>query len=465
MDYALNIYKTKLHLQPLPLFSLLSLVDRLAQAPSFLRSAFLALCLSYSSPEFPQGHGPESVQSYFRLGHEAVLRLAAEGTATLEAMQALCLLTMNDVIGCYIKPRSLNMEKSNSVIVGNPARAWMTIGIASRLQALRDSNHSQQHLDHSQEDEAAASRCYWSISMLERVFSPQMNLEVFGRRQNLLREYPPSAPCPQLLRIDTASSCDRPNIPDPAISRGTSGSEIKDLGINAYCVKFISIWGDLTTYLHEIQSGKAENLWRPSSTYAQLNFRMHEPEMQVATKHLFRNVSPQKRSAAELLEHQEYWAPWALMQVTSHAVPAILNHPFIQLVATRPRDSNRTTIPAFFIQQTVDLALFHAGWVAQLLRVFDNFPFEITNPVIGHLVAATATVFWLFQFVRDTTVSSKAKEDLEQCERFLERLSSKWPHIAQKVLSSRVRPPMCAPVMPPCGLLSSQDITSKLTDF
>jgi hypothetical protein len=121
------------------------------------------------------------------------------------------------------------------------------------------------------------------------------------------------------------------------------------------------------------------------------------------------------------------------MQIGCHATQAILNHPFIHLVATRPPGSTRTLKPTLFLQQTVDQAIFHSGWVARLLRIMDDFRFELTNPVIGHMVAATATVFWLFQFVRDTKVSMRAKEDLEKCESFLERMALQWPHIAQKV--------------------------------
>ncbi len=101
LDHAIQVYKTKLHLQPFPLFNLLDLHDRLVQGAPYLRWAFLALCLSFTSPEFIQGEGPESVQHYSRLGHEVAVRLAAEGTATLEVLQALCLLALSDMKGSY----------------------------------------------------------------------------------------------------------------------------------------------------------------------------------------------------------------------------------------------------------------------------------------------------------------------------------------------------------------------------
>lgn len=99
MDHAVHVYGTQIHLQPLPLFSLQVLPERLSQGPAYLRWAFLALCLNFTSPDCSPSEGPESVQHYSRLGHEEVVRLASNGTATLEILQALCLLALSDIKG------------------------------------------------------------------------------------------------------------------------------------------------------------------------------------------------------------------------------------------------------------------------------------------------------------------------------------------------------------------------------
>lgn len=98
-----------------------------------------------------------------------------------------------------------------------------------------------------------------------------------------------------------------------------------------------------------------------------------------------------------------------------------------------------------YLQQTVDAALYNSSWVARLLRIFDSLPFEIIDPLLGHLVAGTATVLWFFQFTRDSKISLKAKDDLDKCERFLERLSTIWPHLAQKVCAIH---PLLVPLLP-----------------
>jgi hypothetical protein len=99
LEYAVNVYRTKLHLQPLPLFGLEGLSDRLAESSPFLRWSFLALCLNLSPPVLSAGQEPDAGQRYSRMSHQTVVRLASEGTATLEVLESLCLLALSDMIG------------------------------------------------------------------------------------------------------------------------------------------------------------------------------------------------------------------------------------------------------------------------------------------------------------------------------------------------------------------------------
>ncbi|OAA36794.1 hypothetical protein BBO_08073 [Beauveria brongniartii RCEF 3172] len=86
---------------------------------------------------------------------------------------------------------------------------------------------------------------------------------------------------------------------------------------------------------------------------------------------------------------------------------------------------------SLFLQQTVDLALFHGAWVFRLLEIAEG-RLEVVNPLIGDIVAASATVVWLFQFARDPKVSERARDDYAMGERFLERMARTWPHISHK---------------------------------
>ncbi|KAF7591893.1 hypothetical protein BBP40_000940 [Aspergillus hancockii] len=400
LDYLVNVYRDRIHLQPLPLFNLGGLRARLAASPQFLRWSFLALTLSLSSHDFYRNRESDAGQLYARCAEDSVMRLAAEGSSKLDVIVSSCILALRDLIR------------------QQPARAWMKIGSAARLETMRIITTNDYCDEPTSEDISA--RCYWSVYILETALSPQV-LDFSAARE--AQDFPLSAPWPPPL--PTHSGEDYP--PD----LHTTDEVIKDLGINAYSIKMISIWGKLTQYLRQIRAGHIETPWSPESTHTTLSVNLYEYDTQLAQKHLLRNVCFTKRSTAELLQQQEYWRPWITMQVFSHAIPAILNHPFIHLVAMR----GNCGVPQsrLFLQQTVDMALFHSGWVFRLIQTCEDLQFEISDPLIAHAVAATATIPWLFQFARDHKVSKKAYEDLGRCERFLSRISNLWPHISRKL--------------------------------
>ncbi|KAM5368920.1 hypothetical protein ACJA88_010860 [Fusarium oxysporum] len=208
-------------------------------------------------------------------------------------------------------------------------------------------------------------------------------------------------------------------------------ANVQDVGIVATCLGYISVWGSIISYLRDIRNGANEYPWLATSRHNQLTVKLYELENITSHRHLIRNAPFPDQPPSELSENREYWAPWVLFQVLMHATQAILNNPFVQLVALRR--AGRNFQPRSFLQNTVDQALFHAEWVSRLVRMCADRKFEVNDPLVGQAVAGCVSILWIFQFARDRKVSEKAKENLGICETFLEHLSRKWPHIAEKV--------------------------------
>jgi hypothetical protein len=57
----------------------------------------------------------------------------------------------------------------------------------------------------------------------------------------------------------------------------------------------------------------------------------------------------------------------------------------------------------------------------------------VYDPLIGDLVAATATIPWLFQYARDAKVSETSKENYRKCIEFLESMPDLSPRSIHKV--------------------------------
>lgn len=298
-----------------------------------------------------------------------------------------------------------------------PGQAWMTIGTLSRLEALR--KISQPALIESLSDLEASLGCHWTVFLLEQTFTP---LERSSIQDDNEPRYPTSAPIPPSL---------------PPVSDGEYPPDLfsedasEDLGITAYYVKILGIWGNLSSYLHQIRIGKVGNAWSPGSMHYTICAQLYEYDSKTPHIHLLRSVHFTKRQSHDLIERREYWIPWVLQQVTSHATNAILNHPFIHLVAMRDRMNGLP--PRQFLQQTVDLTLYHSAWVFKFLRFCDENNIGIYDPLVGHLVAVVATIPWLFQRAIDQKIALKAKDDFAWCKEFLQSLSTTWPHIGHKV--------------------------------
>lgn len=303
---------------------------------------------------------------------------------------------------------------------GKHSRAWMIAGTAARLQALRTTT-SQDFLTRSPDGDVN-SRCYWSISTLEKMFSPQSVLLA-----------------PTLAQPDYPSSPPRPPPPNSHLGKTSHHPDLSnahelgsyDQGIGACSLQTITVWGDIISHLRDIRAGKVDLPWLSTSSHAQLTVELYELESKLSHQHLIRNVLFQDRSQEELIRDHEYWTPWITMQIASHAAQAVLNSPFVQLVGLR--DTGRVFQPRSFLQQTVDQALFHARWVFRMLQLCENLNYKIYDPLIGQIVAATATIPWLFQFSRDNAVSESSREDLQRCERLLSHLGAYWPQAAWKV--------------------------------
>ncbi|WKT53165.1 Zn(2)-C6 fungal-type DNA-binding domain [Fusarium oxysporum f. sp. vasinfectum] len=398
-DHLIEIYRTKLHLQPLQLFNISELKDTLTSAPQYLLYSFLALTVRYSAHDFFNGKQVKAVELYGSSAQQEVAILASQGIPKLEIVQALCLLVLVDVAAC------------------KPGRAWMSIGTMSRLEALR--KLSQSAFYESSPELEASLRCHWTVALLEQTFMPQERSSIYDDDEH---RYPPSARRPPSLPPTNDGEC-----PPDLFSDDAS----EDLGVTAYYINVIEMWGHLSSYMHQVRIGKAETAWSPGSMHYILCAELYKHETKLPHSHLLRNVHFTKRMAVELQDQREYWIPWLLMQVVTHAITAILHHPFVHLVAMRDRSSRLQA--RSFLQQTVDQALFNSAWVFKLLRLCEELRFEICDPLVGQLVAVVATIPWLFQRAIDPKVAEKAKGDLEWCKGFLERLSSTWPHIAQKL--------------------------------
>ncbi|RGP66602.1 hypothetical protein FLONG3_8798 [Fusarium longipes] len=303
LKHFVEIYTTRVHLQPLPLFEIASLVGKLNAAPRYLIHSFLALMLEFSSHGFYINKHKEASIYYRRSAEATTQHLAAEGKPITEVIQSLCMLTLRDVSA------------------GDLPRAWMSIGTAARLNSIGNMWQIQpvSTKEHDQDN-----RCYWSIFMIESIFFSHIPRVL---NSNQTYKHPPSVEPPPPIPRDSTEI----NAPDFDDTGGTR----HDVGINTHAGGIIAIWSQVASFLHVIRMGEVQVPWLPESTYSKLNLSLFEYEALLHQKHLMRNLFPFKRSPEDIRAFSQYWNPWLTTHLVLHASLALLNHPFIHLVALR----------------------------------------------------------------------------------------------------------------------------------
>ncbi|KLP10136.1 Uncharacterized protein Y057_2614 [Fusarium fujikuroi] len=402
LEHFVKVYETKLHLQPLPLFRLDKLEEQLLKGPHFLLWSFMALTLMLSTHSFYDGQRTVARDFYTRKADEVISILASEGDISPEVTQSLCLIAL----------KHLNSQQVT--------RAWMTAGTAARLEALRvlSSDNTTSSADDS------VSRAHWSVFMLERLFIPAMP-DAFGPG---VPEFPISPPKPLAPQSALSTA-----IPERAQAQPRTILS-SDPGIIGVHLRLVSIWGKLRSYLHTLRRGVTEKPWSPDSTHTTLNIELTEHEALIDSSYFLSRALLPSRTTAEISSHREYWDPFMASQIIWHAIHAVLNHPFVHLFLLR---SSKDIPPScLFLQQRIDMALFHTGSLFRILQSFMDL-MNIVDPMVADFVAAAATVSWFFQFSADPRISRRAGEELDKCDAFLSHVAVTWPHVNQKLETIR----------------------------
>lgn len=97
----IEIYKLKIHFQPFPLFDVALLPCQWSQWPPFLLQSFLAATLTFTESFFHENMESCTKDRFIHLARATVIPLAAEGIASLQILQSLCLLSICDIAGKF----------------------------------------------------------------------------------------------------------------------------------------------------------------------------------------------------------------------------------------------------------------------------------------------------------------------------------------------------------------------------
>ncbi|KAJ5129603.1 uncharacterized protein N7515_005642 [Penicillium bovifimosum] len=389
-----ELYLTYCNAQPLLLFPL-----RTSPASLRTRDPELLLAIEALGARF-RGQGVSdqtlqtSIKSKTERAAQMVMMRVASGTVELSTIQTLCLLSM------------LEFTAGNIVRAGSYTSLSTYFMRNLKINGLESISNLETESDERK-------LCYIGILMLQNFQGSLQPPDTAGHADLLAETGGISSPLGStLFGKDNA--------------RGNNGDSKPDIGINGSSVYTSELWAMACKYAACHVGVDSHPPWSPYSDYTMINFRHCEHESFMPLRFRLHASRFQDHPSSSLKARRDYWSPWLSFQLVWHAVPCLVNHPF--LLSMRLRNFRRT-MPQSFLRNSFEQLTFHSGWVSHFLELIEMKNFEVSDPIIGHCVAIVATIYLQHSFIEDQDFHRKAQTGFEKCLRFLRNMGNRWPHI------------------------------------
>ena len=374
-----------------------------------------ALGLRFRGRGLFQGSIESEIYSKMKNARQGIMARLENGTVELSTIQTLCLLSMLEYTGENDSTRfHQNSSDIDHLLAGNLVRAGFYSRMAGYfIRSIHTGSLEFISALDSEQDERKL--CHATVILLQNL-------------QGSLNAFPIKDTTDQSDDNWLAAPLFETMISKKDPRRGTTGLKL-DIGINAANMHTSELWALTCKYAMDYRID-ANPPWHPQSDFAMITYWHTEHESCMPLRFRLHASRFQDYSPGELQRCRNYWGPWLFFQILWHAIPCLLNHPF--LLSLRLRNFRRT-MPQSFLRNSFEQLTLHSGWIVHFLDLVEQKRFEISDPTLCHCVAIVATVYLQHSFTEDEAFSKKAQIGLEKCTRFLHRMSHRWPNIRQQV--------------------------------
>ncbi|KAF6833200.1 C6 transcription factor [Colletotrichum plurivorum] len=386
VEAGLNLYFKYCHRQPIWCFERDELGDHRG-LPEDLASSILALTSRFSEKR-------DHLQLYSNNAKTLVMLRIANGTVDLTTIESLCLLSYS------------------SFIDGNVHLGQFHLGLS--LQLCRSAMLDMESV-YVPEDPASdrKKRLFWSLQLLEQSYGRQDGL--LSVPTDIWRPSYPSGGAGGSSNSGAGAEQDPRAPPLPRDDLGTSTPS--EPGIWNTSVRLGWVWSQVRRYVSDCSHNVLKEPWRHDSTYARVLSDFMETENRIPMCHRYDSVKFYERKVDELKINRDYWAPWLKEQFTYHAIPTVLNHPFLYIVGAQHNPN--LGIPNTFWRRSSEQALLHATWIVRMIDMVVDKQMPLVDPFFGHVAAIAATVHLYYCCAAAARLKHKSNTDFAKCRRFL----------------------------------------------
>ncbi|KAH8196723.1 hypothetical protein TruAng_009115 [Truncatella angustata] len=380
---GIQVYFKHCHRQPIWCFEREEVRD-FGSLPDELAYSILALTSRFSQRR-------DQLQPFSNAARHLIMLRIANGTVAITTIESLCLLSYS------------------SFIDGNTHLGQFHLGLAVQLcrSAMLDLETGYNFQDPTKERK---KRLFWSLQLLEQFYSRQTGLSTAPAEINRL--FHSSSGGPQGLYSELG-----PNTP-PLPKDNLGYSTPNEPGIWNTGLHLGWVWSRVRKYVSDCAQNILKEPWRHDSTYALVLSDFLETENRIPMCHRYDSVKFYDRKIEQLKTNHDYWAPWLKEQFTYHAIPTVLNHPFLYIVGAQHNPN--LAIPNTFWKRSSELALLHATWIVRIIDMVVDKQVPLTDPFFGHIAAIAATVHLYYCCAASAKLKLKSNTDFAKCRKFLQ---------------------------------------------
>ncbi|CAG8195380.1 unnamed protein product [Penicillium olsonii] len=383
--HGIQLYFERFHRQPIWCFDPQDVANP-SDIPTELLYSILELTSRLSNDQqFPR---------YGTLAKSSIFIRVSEGTADIEIIESLCLLSYS------------------AFMDGNDRLGKSYLGMGFQLcQEFEIDQLPRSSIENSTSDRQ--KRSFWSLQSLEQFYGDQDG--ILSRLPDIWRPY-------------YTSNVGKSLFP----GNSTEISTASDIGIWMFSVHFGWAWSRVREYVSECSRNQLKEPWHLDSTYAKVLADMTQIENKVPLCHRYDKLKFYQRQPEEVQLHQNYWSPWLKLQFTWHAILTTINHPFLYITASQNHPS--LAIPNTFWRRSSELVLLHATWTVRLIDMIQEKGIEVLDPFFAHAAAIAATVHIYFSCAPDPRLKQKSRLDYEKCRKFMATFST-VSHASERLVS------------------------------
>ncbi|KAI1856552.1 hypothetical protein JX265_011511 [Neoarthrinium moseri] len=380
---GMRVYFKHCHRQPIWCFEREEVRDY-GSLPDELICSILAV----TSRFFPKSNVS---QTYGNNARRLIMLRIADGSVALTTIESLCLLSYS------------------SFIDGNIPLGQFHLGLAVQLcrSSMLDLESAYAVHDSSTERK---KRLFWSLQLLEQLYGRQTGPS--STPTDIGRPFFSS-----VGRVQGSYSTPGPKTP-PLPTDDVGCSDPSEPGIWNMGLHLGWVWSRVRSYVSDCAQDILKEPWRHDSTYAMVLSDFMETENRIPMCHRYDSVKFYERKIEELRMNHDYWAPWLKEQFTYHAIPTVLNHPFLYIVGAQHNPN--LAIPNTFWRRSSELALLHATWIVRIIDMVVDKQVQLTDPFFGHVAAIAATVHLYYCCAAAAKLKQKSNTDFAKCKKFLQ---------------------------------------------